>query len=213
MESLHIVGYSFSMGRGRTILVSVVLLLMLFTLTNCERPAQQVPLRTLSARELYPRAMERAQQWKPDAYLADIRVDVLSEEDFNRQLGMSFGFESPSDDRQSLLIFYREDSDKLEAEIVDHEIPIQVRNPVALEDWPVDSLKALEIAQDNGGNEFLAGHDPDLMTLYLERVQNVPGADLQWRVSFWDWSTQEILWVMLDPQTGQVIEVERQPPR
>jgi hypothetical protein len=74
----------------------------------------------------------------------------------------------------------------------------------------VDSLEALAIALDHGGNEFLTQHDPDQMVLYLERQPTVPGARLKWRASFWDWSTDELLWVKIDPQTGEVIEVERQ---
>jgi hypothetical protein len=193
----------------------VIVLLLLSTVTNCGQIHQKVRLRTLSAREYYPHALEKAQQWKPDAYLDRIRVDVLSEENFTRRLGMSFGFQSPNDDHHSLLIFFREDSDEPEVEIVYQEIPISVHNPINSEDWPVDSLKALAIAQGNGGDEFLAKHDPKtaLMTLYLERLPKVPGARLQWRASFWDLATSEKVRIMLDPRTGEVIEVDRQPSR
>lgn len=193
----------------------VIVLLLLFTMANCGQTHQQVRLRTLSAREFYPLALEKAQQWKPDAYLDRIRVDVLSEETFTRRLEMSFGFESPNDDHHGLLIFFSEDSDEPEVEIVYQEIPISVHNPISSEDWPVDSLKALAIAQGNGGDEFLAKHDPKtaLMTLYLERLPKVPGARLLWRASFWDLVASEKVWVMLDPQTGEVVEVEWQPSR
>jgi hypothetical protein len=193
----------------------VIVLLLLSTVTNCGQIHQQVQLRTLSAREYYPQALEKAQQWKPDAYLADISVDVLSEEDSTRRLLLFFGFESPSDDRHSLLITFQEGVDEPKVKNIYREIPISVHNPINSEDWPVDSLKALAIAQGNGGDEFLAKHDPKtaLMTLYLERLPKVPGARLQWRASFWDLATSEKVRIMLDPRTGEVIEVDRQPSR
>jgi len=126
---------------------------------------------------------------------------------------MSFGFESPSDDHHSLLIYFREDTDVPEREIVDHPIPISVRNPINPEDWLIDSVKALAIAQDNGLNKSMAKYDSETASLFLaleERRPIVPGALLQWRASYLDLGTLEGIDVMLDPQTGEVIEVERQ---
>jgi hypothetical protein len=191
----------------------VIILLLLFTVTGCEQTPQRPQLRALSARDYYPIALEKARQWRPDAYLSDISVDVLAEEEIGRPLRVSFGFESPSDDRHSLLIFFREDSDEPELESVDHRTPISVRNPIGSEDWSVDSVEVLAIALDNGGSEFLTKHDPEMMNLYLERLPTVPGARLKWRASFWDWDTGELLDVEIDPKTGEVIEVERQPSR
>jgi hypothetical protein len=191
----------------------VIILFLLFTITGCQQTPQRPHLRALSARDYYPIALEKARQWRPDAYLSDISVDVLAEEEIERSLRVTFGFESPSDDRHSLLIFFREDSDEPQLERVEHRTPISVRNPISSEDWPVDSVKALAIALDNGGSEFLTKHDPEMMNLYLERLPTVPGARLKWRASFWDWSPDELIWIMIDPRTGDVIEVERQPSR
>jgi hypothetical protein len=209
METLHILGRDWSIATGiRTILK---LGGILFTLTNCTQTPQQVHLRTLSAQEFYPLALEIAQEWKPDAYLADIEVDFLPEEDHERRLSMSFGFESPSDDRHSVLIFFREDTDEPEVEIIDHPNPIAVRNPISSEDWPVDSVEALAISQANGGNEFVTKYDPEMTYLFLrleERRPIVPGVGLRWRVSYSNLGTGEYIRVMLDPQTGEVIEVD-----
>jgi hypothetical protein len=217
MEILYILDRDLDIARRiRTILKLGVILLAFFTLTNCTQTPQQGRLRTLSAREFYPVALKIAQEWKSDAYLAGIQVDFLPEDEFKKQLSMSFSFESPNDDQQSLLIFFREDTDEPEVKIIHHPVPISVRNPITSEDWPVDSVKALAISQDNGGNEFLTKYDPEMAHLFLsleERRPIVPEASLQWKASYSNLSTGEYVRVILDPQTGKVIEVEWQPSR
>ncbi len=192
----------------------VVVLFLFFTLTNCtQRPPQPVQLRTLSAREYYLIALEKAQQWKPDAFLTNISVRVLSETDFERQPSMSFVFQSPSDDHNSLLIFFGEDADVLKEEISYREDPISVRYPINSEDWSLDSMNVLRIAQKNGGNEFLNKHDPEtaVMSLYLERRPT--GAHPKWRASYLDLGDSERVDIDIDPQTGEVIEVKWYPSR
>lgn len=217
MEILYILGRDLDiMRRIRTILNWGVILLAFFTLTNCTQIPEQGGLRTLSAREFYPMALKIAQEWKSDAYLAGIQADFLPENEFKKQLSMSFSFESPNDDRHSLLVSFKEDTDEPQVKIVDHPVPISVRNPISSEDWPVDSMKALAISQNNGGKEFLTKYDSEATHLFLsleERRPIVPGAHLQWRVSYSNLGTGEYVRVMLDPQTGEVIEVERQSPR
>jgi len=204
---------SCTVRSARTILGLAIVLLMLFTLTNCEQAPQQVRLRTLSAREFYPLALKRAQQWKPDAYLTRVNADILLEKD-PEHLRLSFYFESPSDDHHSLRVAFWEGSSVPETESIYHQFPIEVRNPIKSEDWPLDSVDVLPIIQENGGDEFLAEHDPELvnMTLHLERRPTVPGARLAWRGSYMDyWVTQDGLYIKLNPETGELIEVEWMP--
>jgi hypothetical protein len=89
-----------------------------------------------------------------------------------------------------------------------HKLPISVHNPIDSEDWPLDSLDVLPIALANGGDQFLAKHDPKMgsITLYLQPVPQVPDMRPRWRTTFWD--LEETVHIIVDPQTGEIVEVE-----
>ncbi len=139
--------------KARVILGLTIILPLLLALTSCqERGYQKVQLRTRPVRPFYPLALKKAQQWKPDAYLDSISVDALPRDDYSRPILLFFGFESPSDDRHSLLIIFQNDVDEPKVEHVYHEVAISARNPINIEDWSLDSTDVLAIAQDNGGD-------------------------------------------------------------
>ncbi len=215
MESLYTTNKYFCTARKiRTILSWVTILLLFFTLASCEQKTPEpVQLRALSAREYYPQALERAQQWRPDVYLEYISMNVLSKEDFTRRLLVLFIFKSPSDERHSLSITFWEGSGEPAVESTYHEIANSVHNPILSEDWPLDSLDVLLIAQLNGGDKFLLEHNPEMtsITLFLERMPNMPEVHPRWRALFW--VSQESVQIIVDPQTGKVVEVEWDPPR
>jgi hypothetical protein len=166
-------------------------------------------LRTLSARRLYPLALARAQQWRPDAYLDYMRVGARQEDDLTEPLEITFGFESPSDGYQSISITFHEDSDESEVRTFDHSKASDVAIPIQSEDWPVDSVDALGIAQDSGGLEFLTRHDPDQTRMVLRfgyPYPPKPDARLLWEVFYQD-SSIGSLEITIDAGTGEVVEI------
>lgn len=179
--------------------------------TACSQTESVADLRTLSAQDMYPLALEQAQQWKPDVYLDSIDVQVVPSLDTSVSIMIAFGFESPSEEYHSLLVFYRESSGEFENRVVEHTSPIEIRTPIEPDDWLIDSLEALSISQVQGGNEYLVSHDLNntRMALYLQRQPR--DAPLRWRASYSDLDGNEYIRIRMDPKTGKVMEIEKQP--
>jgi len=216
VKSFYVFGkYPLAQSKVKMILGMAIVLLLLLTLASCQHTYRPVQVRTRPARTLYLVALKKAQEWKPDAYLDNISVGALLRDNYTRPILLFFGFDSPSDDRHSLMITFRSDLDEPEIEQVYFKMANAVHDRIDSEDWPLDSVDALSIAQANGGDEFLSYHNsgPVEMDLYLERRPFVPGATLRWRASYFDELTGDYLRVMLDPQTGKVIGTEWHPSR
>jgi hypothetical protein len=201
--------------RATRTLNLVIILLLVLTLPGCKQASVSqtslVRVRTLSAREFYPLAVKRARQWKSDAYLEWVTVGFRREED-SRHLSLSYGFESPGDDRYSLLITFREGSEEPQVENIYHQVPIEVRNSIDIDAWPLDSVDVLPIAQGNGGREFLVRHRSKSVVTYLDLKPelNVPGARLVWRAGYLDLVTRDSLDIIVDPLTGEILEIEEE---
>jgi hypothetical protein len=213
MKSRHIPGKHPLTRKIEMIVRTAVVLLLLLTLANCQHTYYQTPLRTRSARTLYPAALRKALGWRPDAYLESIVVDVLPRDDDSQRVQLRFHFQSPSDDRYSLSVSFQGDSDEMKIKQYSHEMAISVHNPINSEDWPLDSVDVLPIAQANGGDEFLAGRNLEvmLMSLHLQRWSSAPGVLLQWRAIYFDSLTDDRLDVMVNSQTGKITGTERSP--
>ncbi len=191
----------------------ISLLLISFILISCGQTSQNVHVRTLSAEEYYPIALKIGQEWKSDAYLESIDSDFITEEEIEKQLEIYFSFESPTNDFQSLLIKFTEDLNEPKIQVVEHSNPISVRNPIELKDWPVNNIKALQVAQDNGGNEFLSKYDSETANLFIrleERRPIMPGVLPRWRVSYANFDAGKGVDISIDPLTGEVIETKWQ---
>jgi hypothetical protein len=91
----------------------------------------------------YDLLLNEARSWKEDAYLANITLE------FEAAGGrMHAGFQSPSDDFHSLLIFYDPHSGKLTAQRIVHEIAIPRHLSIAEPDWQIDSVDAMALFLD-----------------------------------------------------------------
>ena len=195
--------------KTKIVLMLVVMWFLLFALAGCERTSEPLALRTLSAREFYPLAVDYAQNWKSDAHLKHISVTFVVKES-SRHVLLFYDFESPSDDRHSLQVTFQEGSTEPEVETIDHSIPIQVYNPISREAWSLDSVDILSIAQKNGGDKFLMRYEPEstLTSLELEhQAPLVPGSRLVWRASYLDMMTRDTLDITINPDTGEIIEI------
>jgi hypothetical protein len=199
----------------KTLIDLAIMALLVLTLAGCNTSVPQtsapVEARTLSAKEFYPLAVEQARQWKSDVYLVSVTVDFRHEED-SAPLSLSYGFESSSDDRHSLLITFREGSEEPQVKSIYHQIPIEVRNSIDIDAWPLDSIDILSIAQENGGRLFLLRHrSKSLFTrLFLKPELNVPEARLVWRASYSDLVTKDRLDIIIDPLIGEILEIKEE---
>jgi hypothetical protein len=182
----------------------------------CGGTPRPVRMRTMSAQAYYAEALQRAQQWRSDVYLFRVTVGFCPVDDLQCSLTLRFGFRSPSDDHHSLMISIEEDAPAYAPEVIDHKIPIKVRNPIEPEDWPLDSVDVLAIAQAHGGDEFLRRHNPaavDWMKLLLQPLPKVPGARLDWTAQYAVLSSDDKLDIDIDPKTGEVLAVDWVPAR
>jgi len=182
-----------------------VLILLVFV-TGCGR-AETLPVRVESLRDNLPALREAAQAWRPDAYLADASVPLLDEG--GGALLLDGGFQSPSEQSESLLVRLLEDG-TMQAEVVPHTVPVIQVEPITDDDWRVDSTEALERGLDEEGRRYLEEHSTwDCSFLALERSGREPGSPVVWRLLLTDcldpWSAQEAI---LDAMSGEVISRE-----
>jgi hypothetical protein len=157
--------------------------------------------------------VERARRWSQGAYLCGISVRARPADGL-REPYASFGFESPNKDRESVMLQVTADSTQPHVDVFHHERPITIRMPIQPHEWSLDSPEVLLIAQENGGEDFLATHSVDWVSisLHLERVPRVPDTPLVWRVSYLDDITLDGLRIKVDPLTGEVLDVVLIPP-
>jgi hypothetical protein len=190
----------------------LVTLSLLLALPACVGSPDSVELRTVSVQRFYDMAVAEAERWSPGAYLCELEVTVVPA-DGSREPWASFGFESPEKDQESVSLDFTPNSSWPDVDVIEHERPISIRIPILPDEWWLDSPDVLLIAQEHGGDDFLARHSVDLVSisLYLERVPRVPETPLVWRVSYLDWVTSDRLDIDVDPLTGEVLEVNLMP--
>lgn len=190
----------------------LILLCSILLLLSCGRQNRATPVaaQTLSMHELYPSAEALAEDWKEDAYLvyAMIPFDTGQADEYRHA---NFSFRSPSTDIIGLSLWYDPETDSwwdrwLSIAKVDPKTEPEIRDS----DWSVDSVEALEIAQAHGGAEFLAGRPSGelYLRLRLETQQEAERQSTVWQVVYRHREASEHLYMVIDAQTGEVIDVE-----
>jgi len=185
----------------------VVALLVCLSLGCC---AGSVPsplmLHTQSLQSLYPEALKMAKEWQQDAYLISARTD-FAVNDVDADLSASFFFLS---DTYPWTMLHISNFPTLQFSSEEVSIPglNRAENPAILDsEWPVDSIDALEIAQDSGGADFLQGRSTHDLYLYLklEKQAVEDGFLTVWFAYYHDRTDKEALCLTIDAVTGQVV--------
>jgi hypothetical protein len=165
---------------------------------------QNIRLSALSSRVLWPQALALAQEWRCDAYISNVGVEVRLPNVPSSRSTVSLLFQSPSEDLGTLTVLCNaEGCSSFEFE---HTRTLQKCTPIALDDFVLDSSDVLEIGLQHGGETYVHRRTASVL-LQLGRHSPSCTGSVQWTVKFADLATTEGLIVVIDPITGEVIEV------
>src|SRR3990172_368227 len=135
---------------------------------------ETLPVRVVSLEENLPALSEAAQAWRPDSYLANASLALLDEQ--AEPLLLQAVFLSPSEQSQGLSVVLMEGG-TINAEVVPHTVPVIQVEPIADDDWRLDSTEALERGLDEEGRRYIEEHSTwDCSFLVLERGGREPGS-------------------------------------
>lgn len=196
--------------RGHRLLVIALCPVLLLASCGPQDGTTPVAVRTLSLQDLYPTAVTLAEDWKEDAYLVDAMIPFdTGQPDAYRHANLVF--RSPSTDIIGLSLWYDPETGSWQDEWLSIAKVDPQREPeIRQSDWSIDSLEALEIAQAHGGAEFLAGRPSGELYLRL-RLKTEQVAERQlavWKAMYRHRGTPDYLFVVIDTQTGEVLNVE-----
>lgn len=176
---------------------------------------------TVSAKTHYAEALEFVRQQQPDAFL--VRIDVVFHCTPNaiEPLRLTYLFESDSTPTRSHVIAFTDGKDPGYQQF---QHPAREWEPIAEQDWLLDSTDALEIANAHGGCEFFRRWESDFTnpptsigstSMRLERRR--PGEALgtgpvQWGVGYSLFWPDRTFVVYIDALTGHIAETVRREP-
>lgn len=182
----------------------------LFLLCGCQVEMQSYGMSayTISAKRLYPEALAIAREQDPSAFLAYVDVDFRTMED-NRPLRIAYTFETQSTPPVWCRVEFTDGKDP-GLIVSSHEYPYEAS--ITDQDWLLDSTEALEIAQENGGREFLLRWKPQITALRLQRASSehvVSGnPPVEWCVVYAVFMSRQRLTVCINAASGQVTRRE-----
>ena len=201
---------------SRAMTCSTLVICIIALAASCASPTPPAPasVDTLSIRDLYLEAMQRAKAWKQDAYFVGAETSFWPTDGDGFQRAF-FSFRSRSTDVIGLLVSYDPATNLFE----DERLSVAKENPLRKieipdADWRLDSTEALEIAQRAGGAEFLAGRIDGDLQLYirLEKRQVNGSMRTVWFAGYYVGTvSSDSLRIVIDAVTGQVLEVDGVP--
>jgi len=188
----------------RTTRHAIIGLAFAFGLSAC-RSGADLPVRVASLPESLPNLERAAIQWRPDAYMVDANIQLLSDQPFRSS--MNGYFQSPSTDFEGILVYLEQDG-SITTELVPHENEVRQVAPITNEDWQLDAAEALDRALNTDSRAYLENNaDSQCSFMILER--DVPDSPERviWRVQLGgcllDPPFQRIV---IDANTGEILE-------
>jgi len=163
-------------------------------------------LRAIDLEEYWSTAMSTAEDWRPDAYVREVSIDVALPNSPASSSHVAFTIQSPSEDMLSLSISCEEgECRSLEAD-QNPGYPVLHCSPIDLEEPEISSQEALELGLQNGGSQFVYDSHT-LLSLTLSHLSGnqICSDRLTWRVSFFEPVTRGVR-VLLDAKTGEILE-------
>jgi len=163
-------------------------------------------LRAIDLEEYWSTAMSIAKDWRADAYVKEVSIDVALPNSPASSSHVAFTIQSPSEDMLSLSISCEEgECGSLQVD-QNPGSPVLHCSPIDLEEPEISSQEALELGLQNGGSQFVYDSHT-LLSLTLSHLSGnqICSDRLTWRVSFFEPVTRGIR-VILDAQTGEILE-------
>jgi len=164
----------------------------------------EAPMQVLSFKGNYDRALSAAHAWQPDAYFVSATGTV--ETNYGpRKLFIIYEFLSTSKN-EALLVTVYEDSE-LETKIVKGGSLTNLPK-IDSTDWALDSVQALQIAQENGGAKYLREHGAEArFDLDLEYYRGTTSGPVVWRASYFTSGDDGTLYIEIDAVTGEILAI------
>jgi hypothetical protein len=192
-----------------------VLLLLVFAggCAGCEReditsvsnPSPPV----VSARNFWSQALDMAQEWRSDAYVRLVRVDVPTpngEVPEREDPRVGFVFQSPSEDHVTLVVTCGVKGCSSFEEARKLGYPVRQCIPIAFDDFTLDSADVLDISLQQGGQDYVSLPSASIF-LKLSRSSPSCTESVVWRAAFIDVANRTGLDVIVDAVTGEIIEI------
>jgi hypothetical protein len=194
------------MKKRYGMLIIIILASFLNACNNGEGTTPSPSLVTVVALKEKLGALEKeARAWQNDAYLAWAEIPIRLELSDNAEL-IAAEFYSPRMKFESLGVEMAADG-SITSEPVKYEVSIFHRDPIARDDWEVDSQEALEIMLDDEGLDFLQSTDTQCSFLILERRLDQTDQPVVWRLTLMDCLGPYVRHILLDPILREILEV------
>jgi len=161
----------------------------------------------ITARTLYPLALEKAMGWREDVQLVSVRGswEQTAINLVGRPIEWVYRFYSPS----SRLLYFVTVTPDGQVGGTQHLRPVSQAPPILPVDaWQVDSPAALTNWLNSGGGQFLGSHPGSQVVAQLS-VRSV-GAAPQWTVVGYDRAAEAYLVVSVQAATGETATVSRE---
>ena len=163
-------------------------------------------LRAIDLEEYWSTAMSNAEDWRPDAYVREISIDVALPNSPASSSHVAFIVQSPSEDMVSLSVSCEEGECKSLEVDQNPGYPVLHCSPIDVKDPTITSQEALEVGLQNGGSQFVYDSSTSLSLTLSHISGNQMCSDrLTWRVSFFEPVTRGVR-VLLDATTGEILE-------
>jgi len=197
-------------------LPQLILTCVLLGTVSCSRAAEDSPslseVAIPSAHSLLPLAMDAARNWRPDSHLIFAHVGI------HPDARVTFGFNSSSDPRLGLNVHIEDPLGQPTARTVEVSSPTRGEALPSIDAFAggrVDSVDAFNSAIDAGARSYLRDHPEAweatwLWNVNLQYATSPEGDVVVWRVYFTNLETDGYE-VLIDPQTGDVLEVAEGP--
>jgi hypothetical protein len=153
-----------------------------------------------SARGFYPRADQAARSWQGDAQLVSATASwsFAQLDDFSRPVDWTFQFYSPGTHQLYVVSVGEEQVLPVTGMLSPYELPA-----VTMDNWRVDSHRALSAWLSYGGAAFIRGYSVVDVSARLRHSQD---GRLEWSVVGVVRDSQTVHLVRVDATSGQVIE-------
>jgi len=191
------------------------------TLSACQGLGEETPpvaAKVASVAQAYPIALAEARNWKPDAYLTKVHAWVRRAED-SQPLSIDFLFESESDRFPILSVTCLETQTGFQTSVETYQYPPTKstwrKPPVTSEYLTLDSAEVLNIGQRNGGSAFMHRQEKlgtERTAWYFLLLEWQPELEeVVWTACYTNVDGRESLYIFIDPRTGAVRKVIKQP--
>lgn len=178
-------------------------ILSLFLFTGCIPTVQDnldISISIPPFKDLFPSLLERAQEWQADAYLTSSTFPFYS----NGSVLHAF-FNSPSEALTSMTIDVNRDG-TYTIHYYSYPSPRLQYEPIAIDDWMIDSQEALTILLNIQGIRFMSEVESICSNLQLERSMFIESHPVIWILYLSDCSAKPSRFY-LDAVSGEILDM------